>query len=219
VIAQSDIGIVLKKISVSEHKFSVLTKTRGKIILIVFDYHNAKKLQAGTLISFIPDQFNKAIHTTKSIDIMAVSSGTNTLDMYWFHHLLELCYFFTPLHQPIDDVFCIISHCLALPAYQQAIEEDEWAVTKKLCVGVLLMHLGFYPTEALTPPLISTKKTLLLFIDFNESQKVEFLRSNLRGLINTSSNALDEWLLCCIHSHPCTKAFKTLRFMYNNPQP
>lgn len=213
---EKECGIVLKKFATSDHKISVLTNTLGKIALVVFNQGVMRRIQVGTLIEFDHPKKQNNVHTTQQLVIVLTPITQRSDDLIWLHHMLELCYYFVPLHQPLSECFVILKSCLALLPHVDLFSAHLWEIVKKLCLGALLLFLGFFPPEHLERSIIMTKNALFLSVDFQDVQKVEFLSKHLEKFCTIAPADLDSWFLQCIQSHPRINIFKTIHFMYQS---
>lgn len=201
-MSQEHHAIILKSFFPHKHTLSLLTKEQGKIKLVILNSKKIQRLGPGASISFHANN-----HITIDAQIINTPYFKNLEDMYWLHHLLELCYYFIPLGEECLDQFIVLQSALALVA------ETKNVVNKKLITGLLLTTLGFYPPSSLAF-LFELKKILSSCIDFIPHKKIEFLTRHLKQLDNKQMGELDEWILACITSHPRYEMFKTIIFIY-----
>ena len=211
---EKECGIVLKRFTTSQHKFYLLAGSLGKIALVVFNQGVMRRIQVGTLIEFDFPKKQGNVHTAQQLAISLLPITQKPDDLLWLHHMLELCYYFIPLHQPSTECFIILKNSLTLLAHSD--QFLDWETVKKLCLGALLLCLGFFPPDHLQRPIIMTKNALFLSVDFQDAQKVEFLSKHLKKFCTVAHEELDMWLLQCIQSHPRVNMFKTIHFMYQS---
>jgi len=207
-------GIVLRPFTPSAHKFCVLTQRYGKITLVVLNAQSARCLRQGAIISFLISEKNDSFYTTDRAEIIFIPLPQENHDLYWLHHLLEVCYFFLPMHEPIEEYFIVVSNGIYW-MHNHNFTWAQWQVIKKVNIVVLMSLLGFAPPLHLQPSARIIHKTLLWFIDFQKGQKVEFLSQHHDVFAAVSVDHLDVWLLECLQSHPRATVFKTLPFVYN----
>lgn len=207
-----ELGIILKKLD-RENTYSVLGNSVGKIILLATKNKTAQRLVAGSTISFFIEKNDQVVLST-NIEILSFCLHQPT-DMYWCHHLLELCHFFAPPNQPIENIFTFLTRCLSLPTIH-TMSNDEWDMVKKMLTGGLLLFFGFFPPKKLEPTILRIQKTLISFIDLTHQPFLEFAQHS-KAHNKTYASDLDSWLLECIQSHPRAYMFKTVGFVYNNP--
>jgi hypothetical protein len=206
-------GIILRHFPPSYQKLAVLTQTVGKIILVVLNHRQIQQAHDGSLIEATLMHQRDALYTTVDLEVINTPLPKVPEDIYWLHHLLELSYFFLPLHDQTYEHFFILSSCLIF--IKNNIHHYEgWHSLKHFCIGMFLMYVGFNPPEYLKIPLKKFADTLFSFIDFDETQKVESIALHLDNLSAVSLSELDAWLIACIQSHPRINMFKTLSFMY-----
>jgi|WetSurMetagenome_2_1015567.scaffolds.fasta_scaffold11359_3 hypothetical protein len=209
-------GIILKSIARHHQRFTILTQTRGKIIVCVLNPHIVQRLRPGMCISFFIDESMGSVHITKNIEVNNLSLYTEPSDMYWCHHIIELCYFFAPLQQPNPELFTFLYNCLALPQFQHTFAD--WDTVKHLCIGATISLFDFYPPDKFTFSIIGTQRALTSSLEINSQEGLTFLKKHFRAFCSISLPELDSWLLECIQSHPCINNFKTLHFVYNPHQ-
>jgi len=196
------LGIILKSFFPEKQTISLLSKLDGKIKLIILNGKKMQRLGPGTLISFYTESY-----TAHDVTILSMPQFNSLDDMYWLHHLLELCYYFISLHEDCLQQFILIHVC------QQLIDIPKSPLNKKLITGLLLTTLGFYPPQSLLF-LYNLKKILSSCIDFDLNKKIEFLVQHLEELNEKQLQDLDLWILECINSHPRREVFKTIKFIY-----
>ncbi len=212
---ENELGIVLKHAPGSSHKISVLTTSYGKMMTVILDHRIMQRIQSGALIQLHGGKLQGNILVPTNTSLLSIPIPRNTHDLYWLHHLLELCYFFLPLHQPVRDVFMLLQHSCIFATLDHA-DDPGWDVFKKNIVGAFMILFGFFPPESLKKPLYAIKNSLLLFIDFDPEQKVEFVTKHMRMVGTIPLAQLNAWLITCIKTHPRMKAFKTLDFVYKS---
>ena len=208
-------GIVLKRFIPSNHKYSILSKSRGKIVLVVLKRNFIKTISSGMQLSFIVDDQNSNLHITKHLNIISAPLMKRYRDMLWLHHLLEICYFFIPLHQPCEEFFYLLSNYFSLFELYDHFYNN-WECIHKAYLGVLMILMGFFPPKHLQKALIRIKSTLLFNIDFAQALKVKSLIMCLKDFNMLSCNEFDMWIQECIQSHPRRHMFKTLEFFTND---
>lgn len=214
---EKESAIILRKFSTTQHKVSVLSNSLGKIALVVLHQQPLHRLQLGSLIQFSNPEQSNNIFTTTNLSIYATPIPRDVQDLIWLHHLLELCYYFIPLHQPSQECYLTLHSSISLLDHANLFLVDEWERLKKLCLGVLLLFLGFFPPRHLERSIIAAKNVLLAPTGPIDQEKIALLYDPLQNFIKNSCTGLDEWLVECIQSHPRVNAFKTVHLMYQLP--
>ncbi len=95
-----EFGFILKRFLPYKKKLSVLCCQKGKINLITQPTEKCHQLWPGMLICFTPTFNNKKICIAHDIEIIMSPEQENFSNLYWVHHLLEICYYFVPLENP-----------------------------------------------------------------------------------------------------------------------
>ncbi len=211
-------GLILKRLARHYQRFAIMTKSRGKIVVCVLNQHTAQRLRPGMCITFFIDETVGSVHITKNIELTYLPMHTHPSDMYWCHHILELCYYFAPLQQPNTELFSCLYNCLLLPQYQHHFTTN-WDAIKHVCTGALLSLFDFYPSDTYVYSIIGTRQVLISLQDIHQEECITILNRHFRAFCSISLPELDSWLLECIQSHPCIQNFKTLHFVYNPHQP
>jgi hypothetical protein len=136
-----------------------------------------------------------------AIDDLSPIAYPNPTDIFWFHHLLELCSAFSPEHQPNQAVFDFLVGCTTLLAEVKN-SSPHLYLFKHLCIGVLLWLLGFYPPECYL-------KQLLIMRSMCEHGLYNTPNSCASLIGGQDTKELDLWILECVQSHPHAQTFKT----------
>lgn len=207
-------GIVLRQYPHHPHKFSVITQTLGKITLVVRNKYVLDRINPGSVIEFHHTEQNQMVHLVQNCSVIFTPLPTTNLDLIWLHHILELSYYFVPLHQQTKEMFTALATCIFVFRERDLVADEEWELVKRLCIATILLLVGFFPPDELAKPVLIIKNTLLSFIDIDHESKVDFLKYCIRTYCSVKHSTLDTWLLDCIQSHPQVHAFRTLTFMY-----
>ncbi len=185
------------------------------------------------------DQHNSFI--VQSVELLAQPSLSYN-DLGWFHHLLEISYFFCPMHQPAGEVYVVLEKCLQLLHRLPSLFSQEGnngnSLPDKLFVasshdpgplglwthgltrvqycliGCLFMLFGFYPPARFVNTLNTVNRLLAMTIDFTSHQNLELLTCSAAMLQQDDFVQYHAWLLACLNTHPRISGFKTLSFVY-----
>src|SRR3989304_9119017 len=95
-----EFGLILKRYLPSSHKISVLTPNMGKIHLIIKKASICQRIWPGMVITFVPQIIVRESYVCEDAEIISSPQSETKEDMYWIHHLLELCYYFIPYESP-----------------------------------------------------------------------------------------------------------------------
>jgi hypothetical protein len=205
-------GIVLAKHPKSEHRFFVLTKTQGKIVLTILTYHESRRLHPGTqiLCTLQNNQFADT-YVTRHIDEL-ITPCANHHSLLVTHHFIELCHAFAQLNQPNTELFEFMTCFFAL-CHPEKLSEQFRTHLHYACMGPLMLLLGFYPPEHLAMPILFIKEVCLHHqIDRYEA----FFSSYFHTTCTQTQQDLDSWITSCIQSHPYAHAFKTHELLYRH---
>jgi len=188
------VGIILKKNHLSHYKIVILDKVRGKIECVT----TASSFSVGTLITYNI----RAIGTTNFISngtLLYTPLSLAQTDILFFHHILELIYYFTPIGSYTQDLFDLLAFLYST---------EHTTITrlfKKIFLLKLLICMGNTPEITHSHDDIVTH---LSTIDIKLLSEVA---------INTvDEEKLDRWLWCCVWQHPYVNEFKTVHFLAKN---
>lgn len=188
------VGIILKKSRTSPFKVVLLDKVHGKIECIA----NTPSLSVGALITYNmrEQQSNRFISDTT---LLYIPLSLAQIDMLFFHHVLELTYYFTQIGNCSAEIFDLM-------AFLYSAEHSTMTTqTKKLFLLKLLTSMGSIPeVNEIRTECITKLNTL----DIQQLSQM---------IINTiHEKELDRWLWCCVWQHPYVNEFKTVHFLAEN---
>ena len=186
-------GIVLYNYQAKKSKIVVFDSNLGKIQCIVFKLDLVLKLHPGSYISYNISKKN-FYYSLSEIDILAFPDYWVKNNFLFFHHALELCYYFLPLDCPAHPVFNLIKILYYSP------ETVNTNYLKKLFLCQFFSKLDMYPCEET----IKNKNIL------------DLLKISLDNKINFDVNLdmeLNHWLLSCINLYSGSYSFKTINFL------
>ncbi len=183
-------GIVLK--NVSSHKIALLDERRGR-----FDGIVSKPVCVGSLINYgIEKERNTLIYLTDVI-LTDLPFALARQDLLFWHHVLELCFYFVPLGSYTPQLFEL---CTFL--YTVDIDACWPTQSKKLYLFKLLTAIGMYPRL----PQLSVEK-LHHFITLPVSAITHEI------IDGQHEKKLDEWLRLCVSDHPAVMQFNTIHYL------
>ena len=183
-------GIVLKNYQPKKNKISLLDEHLGRIESFA-PFSIKQPLHVGSLVRYFPVQAG-SLYQLEGIQILEVPLELARSDIYFFHRVIELCYYFLPLEAAANDTFNLVKVLLNSNPY---LGRD---LQKKLFLLRFFVELGMYPEEDF--PLGESLHYLL-------SQPIEVM---LKKKIKISEQELERWLLSCIEAHPQKAKFKTM---------
>jgi hypothetical protein len=203
-ISEHEEGIVLYNFYPHKGKIVVLTKSLGKVHVI--SPYAINRIRPGMHIMCTLHHFNESTYQTLHIDILQVPNLKSIHDLYWLHHIFEICYYMLPLASPCQEIFDHLTHTWALLSNNH-INPLCHMIFKKYVVARLLFLLGYYPHN---------EQFSSLFIDFAELRTVKSLQVYLAKLNAKHKTTIDAWIMECLQNHPSYAQFKTPRFIYRN---
>src|ERR1700743_3259946 len=98
------VGIILKKNELSPHKLIILDKIQGKIECV----SSTSFLSVGALITYNIKQ-KGLINFICDNTLIYIPLSLAQTDMLFFHHVLELIYYFTNIGNHCPEVFDLLS--------------------------------------------------------------------------------------------------------------
>lgn len=187
------VGIILRKNELSPYKITLLDKIRGKIESVTSDI----QISVGALITYNLRQKGSTYFVADAHLIYIPLSLAKT-DMLFFHHVLELIYYFTQVGNN-EIIFDLI-------AFLYSTEHADMTVqTKKIFLLQLLSRMGSVPE-----------------LNHARSERIMHLTTmsmkQLNGITISSADEkeLDRWLWCCVWQHPYVNEFRTVHFLVEN---
>lgn len=190
-------GIVLRHYPYSKHKIAVLDQKIGRVDLFLSFESRA---MVGSFMHYTLEHKKNNYYITLPVlvDIPFVLAKT---DLLFFHHVLELIYFFVPEGTPAYDLFD-----LALFLYDDSnYTWLEHMQLKKIFLCKLLLSVGVYCETSLIR-LVNLKSVLALPIDMIDPESLDL----------ADEKKIDQWLEQCVSMHPAISKFKTVHFLMKN---
>ncbi len=183
-------GIVLKNIS--SYKSALLDKQRGRIDAIF-----TKSLCVGALVNYSVEKERNTFFYLNDITLTDLPFTLARQDLLFWHHVLELCFYFVPVGSYTPGMFEL---CTFLYTVDNNIC---WPTqSKKLYLFKLLTTIGIYPRL----PQLSVEK-LHYFISLPLSAVIHEI------IDKQHEKKLDEWLRVCISDHPSVMQFNTIHYL------
>lgn len=184
-------GIIIKKHAPKNMKVSLLDSELGKINAVFHD----DTLSRGSLVRYNAKP-KESIVFISDIELLDVPMVLAKDDLLFFHHVLELCYYFLPLEFPVEDIFDLMMDLYTPHEYMQQ------SIGKQLFLCKFFSLLGIYPEgEKFQKPHFHTIASTP--IDILLQQNIDLV----------TENDMHEWLWHCIKTHPYADYFKTLHFI------
>ncbi len=193
---QEHTGIILRRYLPKKQKISLLDRELGRIESIRVDRVSLEQLHAGSVLCYYPVA-HAQWYQLEGLEIIQVPLRVARDDIYFLHHVLELSYYFLPLHSQETNLFDLILFLV----YSH--EKIRTSLSKKIFLLRFFAYLGMYPEEDLVVP--------------------KMMRSVMQAplevaltLSEFSEKVLEQWLLTCVDMHPYKDQFKTHLVGCNN---
>jgi hypothetical protein len=96
---------------------------------------------------------------------------------------------------------------------------EDWRKMEIISAAVLINLCGhtLENSEAQTHEILEKLKNIIIHsIDIDDPLKINSLKNCLTGISNDFIDFLEKWILTGLQSHPASKEFKTIGFMYGS---
>ncbi len=194
VVLSSRKGIVIKQFS-NSYKVALLDAQLGRVDGVV-----RKELPVGALIHYHVDRQkeNLLFLTAPSITFLPFTLARD--DLLFWHHVLEICYYFVPVGAPLCPLFMLLEFLYSVDS------SIEWTVhAKKLYLLKMLITIGWNVELA-----FEHQKIIQTLVTVSERSMFEYT------LKKEHEKVVDEWLSKCIVEHPAMDKFNTIQFLITN---
>ncbi len=183
-------AIVLKLIS--SHKIALLDREYGRI-----DGITLKTPVLGALIGYKIERERSSAFFIGECSINDLPSFLARLDILFWHHVLELCYYFVPIGSQDPELFELL-------LFLYTVEKGSlWGIqAKKMYLFKLLSMIGMQPEFPKIPDVMMHQLMAL---------PLDRLSDEVLG--EESEKMLEEWLRVCVSEHPEIEQFKTVHFL------
>ncbi len=188
---QKNCGIVLRNYYPYKQKISLFDKEHGRIDATLIKHRSGvlQQLNNGTVLRYTIGE-QSTISKIHDVEIMTIPFELAKHDLNFFHHILELSYYFLPPNAAAPDTFDLIMYLFNTAAH---------TFNKHLILFRFFISLGIYPEN------IPFKKSYFTHL---ASQGLEaFFKEKLDEIHH---KVLESWLLQCIAMHPYKDHFKTI---------
>lgn len=188
------IGIILRKNELLPHKLIILDKMHGKIECI----SSTPCLSAGSLITYNSKKQGQT-HFISDSTLVYVPLSLAQTDMLFFHHVLELIYYFTPVGSCAQEVFDLL-------AFLYSTEHENMSrLFKKFFLLKLLTGMTSVSEGS------QTRTQSITYLNTLDMQQLM-----IATISASEEKELDRWLWCCVWQHPYVNEFKTVHFLAEN---
>lgn len=185
-------GIVLKRLN-SPYKIALLDQERGRVDGIV-----TKAPCVGSLLHYSIERERGNYIYLSQCTITNLPFMLARQDILFWHHVLELCFYFIPIGYRIDSLFELLEFLYTVDI------TIRWDVrSKKLYLFKLLAAIGLY--DVLPQLVPESRVNQLLALPLNHIMHEQ--------LDEKSEKVVNEWLRTCIAEHPQMGDFNTVHFL------
>jgi hypothetical protein len=183
-------GIVIASQLPQRNKIVLLDAYDGKMVCV----SDRQAVSHGMLLHYYirHDRNTSFLYASELVATMGLVAS---YDLLFFHHIMELCYYFLPFDCPVPQVFELLHHL-----YQTAPLES---FEKKIFLCKFFVLIGLYP-ELDCGDSARMCQLALVPIDRMLSHCVD---------LGFKEAELDMWLRMCVLAHPYREQFKTIHFL------
>lgn len=186
-----DKGIVLKSYLPRQNKVCIFDQAIGKIFCISITKKSFQRLSPGFLVEYYRQNYS-TLYSLESLDIISAPLVLAQNDIFFLHHVVELCYYFIPENCSSKQIFDLIYFLLNF------VDLGKYPLYKKIFLMRLFAYIGMYPQDE---QLQSSSVYQLLYGPLD----------NITDCLSISEKkALQHWLWYCISMHPQKNQFKTI---------
>ena len=172
----------------------ILDKIQGKIECVTA----TPSLATGSLITYNIHQ-QRSTHFINDSTLIYMLLSLAQADILFFHHVLELVYYFTHVGNCAKEVFDLLAFLYSASTTTMTPQ------SKKLFLLKLLTSMGSVPEHNETRTELITQLTTMNIKQLNEVT-----------IDAMYEKELDRWLWCCVWQHPYVNEFKTVHFLAKN---
>ncbi len=187
-------AIVLRNYSPKTSKLSLLDDQYGKIEVIS---RHAENACVGAFIEYNFDQRtgNRNSFLLPAFHLYEMPMQVARDDIYFLHHVIELCYFFIPLGSEAKNIFDLL----------EILYISDLALLNKKRKKIFLSKL--FTLFGMTPDYKDVKKRFVYQLFSMVPGELPLIE-----LPDEDEKTIEEWLLRCIASHPEARKMKTKYF-------
>lgn len=186
------VGIVLKRLN-SPYKIALLDQERGRLDAIL-----TKATCVGSLLHYSVERERGNYVYLSECTITNLPFLLARQDILFWHHVLELCFYFVPVGYRIDSLFELLEFLYTVDI------TTKWDVrSKKLYLFKLLAAIGLYDVLPQLVPESRVNQLLALPLDHIIDEQLD----------EKSEKVVNKWLRTCIAEHPHMGDFNTVHFL------
>lgn len=186
---QKHTGIILKNYSPFKQKVSIFDSILGRIEALL--EQNSLRypcvVSYGALFSYYIQSTTTTLYRLTQVEIVNIPFDMAKHDIYFLHHILELCYYFLPLHTPQPILFEMLD-----------------ILFKKSYCNKPMILLRFFGELGLYPEDVPFEKTYFHYLLYSPLEII--MKEKLDDM---QLKMLQSWLMRCIAMHPYKNKFKT----------
>ena len=184
-------GIVLKTFFTSKCKVALLDLDHGKITAVPSN----EQICVGALIRYMIAK-RSGSYQISGIEYIALPLALDRNDLFFYHHVLELCYYFIPLDGGPCNLFYVVRQLSLLNG-------EYLSYRYKIFFLVRLFLIFGIHSEIPQGQWPSLKQMFATDVDSIIIEAIDLKTiDEMRG-----------WLHACLAHHPLLKQFKTLQFL------
>lgn len=185
-------AIVIRQLE-TPHKIALLDRVAGRVDGIV----SSPLVRVGSLIEYTIEKNRGTMRYIRHYSVVDVPLSLARTDILFWHHILELCYYFVPLGSFTQQLFELLEFLYTVDVGVY------WCMrAKKLYLFKLLTCIGVYTRLPRLPI-----EQLLRF----QSMPLTMITDDV--INEQSEKQLDEWLRLCVYEHPAIRKFQTMHFL------
>jgi hypothetical protein len=186
------VGIILKKHERSQHTLVLFDSVLGKIDAIF----TSMPIVHGAVLQYqMRERFGR--YFIDNFEIIDVPIMQTHNDILFFHHILEICFYFLPMGDANVTIFNLLS---CLYATDRIIWNDQYY--KQLFLFKLLTLIGVYDEHPILRK-SSIERLISMSIDNMVAQPID---------LECQKDIL-HWIRICVFGHPDIDNFKTTSFL------
>lgn len=187
-------GLVLKTHFPKKRTITVLEKQGGVVNYIV----QSEDMCVGTIIQYHVGH-GLALPCMRDMEKIGLPLLRARHDILFFHHILELCYYFVPAGSHMPEVYMLIEPFVMHELSAFTVAEKKF----------FLVHL--FSAFGVTPEHEETHEALFAY---RHGISVDSMGADAIEL--DIERKVDEWLHHCLSLHPYADQFKTVHFLAMN---
>jgi len=185
-------AIVVRQLD-TPHKVALLDRVAGRVDGIIA----SPLVRVGSLIEYTVERNRGTLRYIRNYSVVDVPMSIAREDILFWHHVLELCYYFVPPGSFTQQLFELLEF---LYTVDSGICFGTRA--KKLYLFKLFVRIGVY-----------TKLPRLPIEQIQHLQRVPLEVIADEVIDEQCEKMLDEWLRLCVYEHPAIRKFHTTHFL------